>query len=58
MSQRLSGEDRSSIRKPKMQNPGVLKTLAGPVRHVAEKAKDLFSKQGCSVFYDGSVKPY
>ena len=47
-----------SIRKPKMANPGVIKTLAGPLRHVATKAKDLFSKQGCSVFYDGSVKPY
>lgn len=47
-----------SIRKPKMANPGVLKTLAGPVRHLVNKGQDLFTKSGCSVFYDGSVKPY
>jgi AsmA protein len=47
-----------SIRKPKMANPGVIKTLAGPVRRIVTKGKDLFSKQGCSVFYDGSMKPY
>lgn len=47
-----------SIRKPKMQSPGVIKTLAGPVRHIVNKGKDLFTRQGCSVFYDGSVKPY
>ena len=49
---------RGSIRKPKMKNPGVIKTLAGPVRHIVNKTKDLFTKRGCSVFYDGSVKPY
>ena len=47
-----------SIRKPKMQKPGIVKTLAGPVRHVIYKGEDLLSKKGCPVFYDGSVKPY
>lgn len=47
-----------SIRKPKMANPGVVKTLTGPFRRVVDKGKDLFSKQGCPVFYDGTVKPY
>jgi hypothetical protein len=47
-----------SIRKPKLQKPGVLHTLAGPVRRLVDKGKDMFSKDGCTVFYDGSVKPY
>lgn len=47
-----------SIRKPKIKNPGVIKTLTGPVRRIVNKGKDLFTKQGCSVFYDGSVRPY
>jgi len=47
-----------SIRKPKLQKPGIVKTLAGPVRSIAHKGEDLFTKKGCPVFYDGSVKPY
>ena len=47
-----------SIRKPKLQKPGIVKTLAGPARSIAHKGEDLFTKKGCPVFYDGSVKPY
>lgn len=47
-----------SIRKPKLQKPSIVKTLAGPVRRVVYKSEDLFTKKGCPVFYDGSVKPY
>jgi AsmA protein len=47
-----------SIRKPKLQKPGVVKTLAGPVRRAVYKGEDLFTKKGCPVIYDGSVKPY
>ena len=47
-----------SIRKPKMKKPSVISTLAGPVRRLVNKGEDLFTKHGCSVFYDGSVKPY
>lgn len=45
------------IRKPKMQKP-YLRILAGPVRHLVNKADDLFTKKGCPVFYDGEVKPF
>ncbi|HEY3645903.1 MAG TPA: AsmA family protein [Gammaproteobacteria bacterium] len=47
-----------SIRKPKMKKPNIIATVAGPVKRLVKKGQDLFSKQGCSVFYDGSVKPY
>jgi hypothetical protein len=47
-----------SIRQPKMKKPNVLSVVAGPVRRLVNKGEDLFSKHGCSVFYDGSVKPY
>ena len=32
--------------------------LAGPVKHLANKAEDVFTKKGCPVFYDGEVKPF
>jgi len=47
-----------SIRQPKMKKPGIIRTVLGPVRHLVNKGEDLFTKHGCSVFYDGSVKPY
>jgi hypothetical protein len=46
------------VRKPTMQKPNVLKVVAGPIRHLAHKAEDLFTKKGCPVFYDGEVKPF
>jgi AsmA protein len=52
------GQLDGSIRKPKLKKPGVLRTVAGPVRRLVNKGEDLFTKNGCSVFYDGSVKPY
>jgi hypothetical protein len=45
------------IKKPKMQKP-YLRILAGPVKHIANKAEDAFTKKGCPVFYDGEVKPF
>lgn len=46
------------VRKPTMQKPNVLKVVAGPVRHLANKADDLFTEKGCPIFYDGEVKPF
>jgi len=45
------------IKQPKMQKP-YLRILAGPVKHLANKAEDLFTKKGCPIFYDGEVKPF
>jgi AsmA protein len=47
-----------SIRKPKLAKGNVLRTIAGPVRRLANKAEDVFTKNGCTPFYDGTVKPY
>jgi hypothetical protein len=47
-----------SIRKPKLAKGNVLHTLAGPLRRLANKSEDLFTKNGCTKFYDGSVLPY
>lgn len=47
-----------SIRRPKMKKPNIISTVAGPVRRLVKKGEELFSKRGCSVFYDGSVKPH
>ena len=45
------------VKNPKMQKP-YLRILAGPVKHLANKAEDLFTKKGCPIFYDGEVKPF
>jgi AsmA protein len=45
------------IKQPKMQKP-YLRILAGPIKHLTNKAEDLFTKKGCPVFYDGEVKPF
>jgi AsmA-like protein len=47
-----------SIRKPGLAKGNILRTIAGPVRRLANKAEDIFTKSGCTPFYDGSVKPY
>jgi AsmA protein len=47
-----------SIRKPKLAKGNVLRTIAGPVRRLANKAEDVFTTNGCKPFYDGTVKPY
>jgi len=47
-----------SIRKPRLAKGNVLHTLAGPVRRLANKAEDIFTKKGCTPFYDGAVRPY
>lgn len=47
-----------SIRQPKLAKGTILHTLAGPVRRLANKAEDVFTKNGCKPFYDGAVKPY
>ena len=47
-----------SIRRPKLAKGNIFRTIAGPVRRLANKAEDVFTKSGCTPFYDGAVKPY
>jgi AsmA protein len=47
-----------SFKKPKLKKPGVLRTLVGPVRRLADKGKKALGRPECQVFYSGSVVPY
>jgi uncharacterized protein involved in outer membrane biogenesis len=48
---------RGSFRKPVVEKPGVLKSLAGPALKLLKKGRDLFPGGECEVFYAGSVAP-
>ncbi|MEZ4483695.1 MAG: AsmA family protein [Syntrophotaleaceae bacterium] len=45
------------FRNPVVEQPSVLKTLAGPVRKLFQMGRDLFPGGECEVFYTGSVAP-
>lgn len=45
------------FRNPVVEQPSVLKTLAGPVRKLFQMGRDLFPGGECEVFYNGSVAP-
>lgn len=49
--QKISG----TFMKPVVEQPNVLKSLAGPALKVLKKARDLFPGGECEVFYAGSV---
>ena len=48
---------RGSFRKPVVEKPGVLKSLAGPALKLLKKGRDIFPGGECEVFYAGSVAP-
>jgi AsmA protein len=48
---------RGAFKEPVVEPPSVLKSLAGPVRELIEKGKELFPGGECEVFYTGSVAP-
>jgi len=43
------------FRKPVVEKPNVLVSLAGPVLSLLRKARDLFTDKTCDLFYTGSV---
>jgi AsmA protein len=48
---------RGAFRNPVLEQPSVLKTLAGPVRKLYQMGRDLFPGGECEVFYTGSMAP-
>lgn len=46
---------RGAFQNPVVEQPSVLKTLAGPVRKLFQMGRDLFPGGECEVFYTGSV---
>jgi AsmA protein len=48
---------RGTFRKPVVEKPGVLKSLAGPALKLLKKGRDIFPGGECEVFYAGSVAP-
>jgi len=50
--QRITGP----FRKPVVEKPNVLMSVAGPVINLLKRARDLFPGGECAVFYNGSVK--
>ncbi len=48
---------RGSFRKPVVDKPNVLISLAGPVLNVLKKGTDLLPGEKCEMFYAGSVAP-
>ena len=48
---------RGNFRKPVVEKPSVLKSLAGPALKLLKKGRDLFPGGECEVFYAGSVAP-
>ncbi len=51
--QRIQGD----FQNPVVEQPNVLKALAGPVRQLYQMGRDLFPGGECEVFYTGSVAP-
>ncbi|MHB8624290.1 MAG: AsmA family protein [Sulfuricaulis sp.] len=54
---KLRQKIRGSFRKPVVQPPSVLMSLAGPALRLLKKGRDLFPGGQCQVFYAGSVAP-
>ncbi len=52
---RVQQKIRGPFRKPVVEKPNVLASLAGPVLSLLRKARDLFTDETCEVFYTGSV---
>jgi len=48
---------RGPFRKPVVEKPNVLMSLAGPALRLLKKGRDLFPGGECEVFYAGSVAP-
>ena len=48
---------RGAFKEPVVEQPSVLKSLAGPVRKLFKVGRDLFPGGECEVFYTGSVAP-
>ncbi len=48
---------RGAFQKPVVEQPSVLKSLAGPVQKLFKMGRDLFPGGECEVFYTGSVAP-
>jgi hypothetical protein len=43
------------LRKPVVEKPSVLTSLAGPALNLLKQARDLFTDEPCELFYTGSV---
>ncbi|MBU1664003.1 MAG: AsmA family protein, partial [Gammaproteobacteria bacterium] len=48
---------RGPFRKPVVERPSTLQSLAGPVLKLLKQARGLFPGEACEVFYAGSVAP-
>jgi hypothetical protein len=46
---------RGTFEKPVVENPSVIKSLAGPVTKLLKQVERLFPGEACDVFYAGSV---
>ena len=52
---RVQQKIRGPFRKPVVEKPSVLMSLAGPALNLLKQARDLFTGGKCKVFYTGSV---
>jgi AsmA protein len=52
---RVQQKIRGPFRKPVVEKPSVLMSLAGPALNLFKEAEDLFTGGKCKVFYNGSV---
>lgn len=52
---RVQQKIRGPFRKPVVEKPNVLMSLAGPTLNLLKRAKDLFTGGKCEAFYTGSV---
>ena len=46
---------RGTFHKPVVENPNLLKSVAGPALKLIKKGRDIFPGGECAVFYSGSV---
>jgi hypothetical protein len=52
---RVQQKIRGPFRKPVVEKPSVLMSIAGPALNLFKEAEDLFTGRKCKVFYNGSV---
>ena len=52
---RVKQKIRGPLRKPVVEKPNVLMSIAGPALNLLKEARDLFTDGKCEVFYTGSV---
>jgi AsmA protein len=52
---RVQQKIRGPFRKPVVEKPSVLMSLAGPALNLLKQTKDLFTGGKCEVFYTGLV---